>query len=79
MITTQTEIFISCDCGSEILKVEYWEEDSSYCFITFRHSPLKYSLWRRLKFLLRGIVEYNEIILGESQINELRTFINPAK
>ena len=73
----ETDIKLECDCGSEILKVEYWHEDKTYCFVTFRYHPLRYSLLRRLRFLFTGIVEYNEIILGEKQIKELKEFLTP--
>ena len=75
----KTEIKIDCECGAEILKVEYWPEDNTYCLVNFRYSPLRFSLKRRLRFLFTGIVEYNEIICGEKQIHELQEFFKQTQ
>lgn len=64
-----------CECGNELLSVEYWEDENEFCFIQYKYVPAKYSLSRRLKFLFSGKIEYNEIILSSEKAKSISDYI----
>jgi hypothetical protein len=63
--------YISCECGAELLAVEYDSEDYTFMLTQFRYSAPYYSVKRRLKFLFTGELECNEIILSRDNARRL--------
>ena len=68
-----TEIKLTCECHNEILCVDTWEND--FTFVVYKYAPIRYSLWRRIKFLFSGHIEYNEVILSAENASKLADFI----
>jgi len=75
----EEQILVKCDCGTEILKAEYWQDEKTVCLVHFRYMPLRYSIKRRLKFLFSGIVEFNEILLSPEETKKLSDWLNNVK
>ena len=65
-----------CECGIEVMEVEYWEEEKEFCFVQFKYLPLSYSFGRRLKFLFTGKISFNEIILSQKNAKYIADYIN---
>lgn len=65
-----------CECGNEILQVEYWDDERNFCFAQFKYHPHWYSFRRRLRFLFTGEITYNEIMLSRESAKEIADFIN---
>jgi hypothetical protein len=70
------DINILCECGAEIMKIDYFDDEKTFCFTQFRYSPIKYSFRRRLKFLFTGEVYFNEIIINPTDAKLLADYIN---
>jgi hypothetical protein len=67
------EIKLQCECYNEILQVE--ESEGDFWLVVYKYSPVRYSLWRRLKFLFRGRITYNEVVLSAENASKLADFI----
>lgn len=67
-------IRLDCECKTEILSVDHF--DNEFYFVVFKYTPIRYSLWRRIKFLFSGHVTYNEVILSAENASKLADFIN---
>jgi hypothetical protein len=65
-----------CNCGNEILEVEYWADEGVFCFAQYKYMPIKYGVRRRLKFLFTGKIDYNEIILDSENVKYIADYIN---
>ena len=65
-----------CDCGNEIMEVDYDYETKTFWFYQFKYSPIRYSLWRRIKFLFSGYIGYNEISLDHTNAKYIADYIN---
>lgn len=65
-----------CECGCEVLDVEYWDNEDTFCFSQFKYAPIRYSLGRRLKFLFTGKISYNEILLSPPNAKLIADYIN---
>jgi hypothetical protein len=69
------EVTATCSCGSEIMQVQYWDDEKSFCFTQFKYLPIRFSLLRRIKFLFTGRISYNEIILEPKDAMNIADFI----
>jgi hypothetical protein len=65
-----------CECGAEIMEVEYWKEEKSFCFTQFKYLPHFYNFKRRLKFLFFGTITFNKIILDHTNAKYIADYIN---
>ena len=68
------DIFLPCDCNSEILRVIKWEDEEEYYLTIYSYHADKYSLWERVKILFGGKVKTSEIILSKENFNKLKSF-----
>ena len=68
------EIKLQCECYNEILQVE--ESEGDFWLVVYKYSPVRYSLWRRIKFLFSGHITYNEVALSAENASMLADFIN---
>lgn len=74
----ETEMYLSCNCHGEILKVEKFAEEDEYYLTVFKYKDLEYSFLERLKlawkvFRGRGLNTF-DIILSSQNFNKLRDF-----
>ena len=69
------DVFIPCDCNSEILRVTKWEDEEEYYLTVYSYHADKYSLWERIKILFGGKVKTAEIILSKENFNSLKQFL----
>lgn len=67
------DIKLDCECHNEILSVDSF--DSEFTFVVYYYTPIRYSLWRRIKFLFSGRITYNEVILSAENASILADFI----
>jgi hypothetical protein len=65
-----------CECGSELMELEYWKDEEEFCFTQFRYAPLSHSFKKRIKFLFTGQIDYNEILLSEENAKLVADYIN---
>jgi len=65
-----------CECGMEIMEVEHWEEEKTFCFIQFKYLPIRHSFRRRLRMLFTGQVDFNEIFLDYKNAKQIADYIN---
>ncbi len=71
-----TDIKLPCECNNEILSVSRWDDEDEFIFVVYYYAPIRYSLWRRIKFLFSGHITYNEVILSAENASKLADFIN---
>ena len=69
-------IKLDCECRNEILNVSRWNDEDEFYIVVYYHWPIRYSLWRRIKFLFSGHITYNEVILSAENASKLADFIN---
>jgi hypothetical protein len=69
------ELKLSCECNSEILNVSQWDDEDEFIFVVYYYAPIRYSIWRRIKFLFSGNISYNEVILSGHNASKLADFI----
>ena len=48
------DLFLSCSCESEILRLSKWEDEDEVYFTVYSFLADKYSFWERLKILFGG-------------------------
>lgn len=68
------DLFLSCSCESEILRISKWEDEDEVYFTVYSFLANKYSFWERLKILFGGKTKSTEIILSKKEFNKLRKF-----
>ena len=66
---------LQCECANEILLVEKFDSDEEIFFMYYYLNPIKYNLWRRLKFLFTGYLTAGEIILSYDKAKLLAEYI----
>lgn len=66
------ELFLSCACESELLRVVKWEDEDEIYLSVYSFSAQKYSLWERIKMLFGGKVKTTDIILTKENFNKLK-------
>lgn len=74
------ELYLTCHCGSEILKIESFTDAEEVYLSVFKYSPTNTSLFRRLSLawdVLNGRkINTADIILSAGDFNKLRNFSN---
>ena len=76
-------LFIPCDCGSEILMIEYDHEIKIANFAIYEH-PVAYkskmSLWQRIRYCYQILFNKkpyaDQTSLNKKQLKELRAFLS---
>ena len=71
---TKKELFLTCACEADILKIEKWSDDEDVFLTVFSYQSLRYSFWERLIFLFGGKTKTSSIILDKKQFNKLKKF-----
>jgi hypothetical protein len=75
----KNEIFLKCDCSSEVLYIEKDEEYKEFYLAIYRNYDLKEDFFRRLKnaiyYLLTGKRYSDQIVLTENKIKELKNYL----
>lgn len=77
-MNNKVTIYTKCSCGTEILELEYYPDDSyKEYYLTMFHASVDVSVWNRLKnaarYALRGEFEGNSIVLTHEEYN---TFVD---
>jgi len=67
---------VMCECGSEVMTVEYYDSEKTFCFVQFKYTPVRHNFWRRIKFLFTGEIYYNEIFLSPESAKEIADYIS---
>lgn len=70
------EIRLDCECHNEIFSMTIIDEENVFAVSVYKYASVRYSLWRRIRFLFSGVVEYNEVILSAENASKLADFIN---
>lgn len=75
-----TELFLRCTCGDEVLVIEHDEEEKEY-IISVRTIPIKMTWRTQLRKLWQTLKDgFNyEVILNEEQMNVLQKWITTNK
>ena len=71
----QVTVITHCSCGSEILELQYYKEDTyKEYYLTMYHSSVDMGLWGRFKnacsYFFNGEFEGNSIVLDHEEYNE---------
>jgi hypothetical protein len=82
-LKTNKTLFIPCDCGSEILMIEYDHEikiaDLAMYETSLSHK-YKMSLWQRLRYCYQVLIKKkpysDQITLNNKQLLDLKAFLN---
>jgi hypothetical protein len=77
-IITEEKEFVQakCECGNEIMELDYWKAEKMFCFAQFHYAPIRYSFKERIRFLFTGNIEYNVIIFTEENAKPIADYIN---
>jgi hypothetical protein len=75
------ELFLPCECGSEILRVVYDEEDKEYYFSFYsightKNNPLIYKLKMIWRIITKGSPYEDNIILNLNECEKLVNFLD---
>lgn len=78
------QFYCSCDCSSEILRLNVWKWDGCYemdvAIFSHYNQPQKLSLMERIRYCLRvlwyGKSYGDQMIFNENSIKKLKTFLN---
>lgn len=65
------DLFLSCSCESEILRLSKWEDEDEVYFTVYSFLADKYSFLERLKILFGGKTKSIDIILSKKEFNKL--------
>lgn len=72
------ELYLSCECGSEILKVETFADKQEIYISVFKYAPGNTSLRKRLSLawdVLNGRkINTSDVVLSKSNFDKLRNF-----
>jgi hypothetical protein len=89
-MSNNNELFLKCDCGSEILQIveniDYFDATETlynynreFYLAIFRYDYKKCSLWNRLKvalrYLIKGTFHKDQLILSECEMNKLMNWV----
>lgn len=66
------ELFLSCECGSEILKVEKYQGEDEYYLTVYSYLSTKYTFFERLCILFGGKVRTSDIVLSKKEFEKLK-------
>lgn len=73
-----TELYLSCECGSEILKIESFTDEDSVYLTVFKYAPESISLFKRLSLawdVLNGRkINTADVVLSAENFNKLKNF-----
>lgn len=82
-LDTNKTFFVPCDCGSEVLMIEYDHETRTAEFAIFetRYAyRYKMSLWQRLRYIWQVLVHKrpyaDQTILGRHELANLKSFLS---
>ena len=70
----KTDLFLTCTCDSELLRVTKWEDEEEIYFSVYSFLAQKYTLWERIVILFGGKTKTAEIILNKENFEKLKTF-----
>lgn len=74
-----SEFYIRCDCGSEILSLQYDSEIEMLELAVYSNSPFM-SFWQKMRFIFKLMVSgrpYNDqMMISKNQIQNLIKFLN---
>lgn len=69
-------IVVKCECSCELLLVEH-DSNNDECFLVWYYlSPVKKSLWQRIRFLFGYSIPTNEVILSNKNARIMADYIN---
>jgi hypothetical protein len=75
-------LFLTCDCGSEVLRIEYDHEIEMADFAVFSHDTAtrhRMSLWQRLRYACQVLFYKkpyaDQMVLNKKQLVELKHFL----
>lgn len=68
------ELFLPCECNSEILRVSRFESEDEVYLTVYRFSGSNYSFWERLKFLFGEKVKTADLVLSKESFEKLKNF-----
>ena len=66
------ELFLTCTCESELLRVVKWEDEDEIYLSVYSFSAQKYSLRERVKILFGGKTKTTDIILTKKNFDKLK-------
>jgi len=74
-IPKRKDIYLNCDCGSELFRVSKWENEPDEIYLTlYSYQSDRYSFWERLSILFGGKTKTAEIILSRKELDKLKKF-----
>lgn len=72
------EIYINCECGTEILRIEYDEQDEFY-YLSIYKLDKEHSLRNKLRYIWKiikiGEPYEDQIVITKKQISKLSNFL----
>ncbi len=76
------KLYIDCDCGCDVLKVEKWDDDWGL-FSLCMYKSCRAGFWRRLKYAWEyfksGEFTYNDMIIKEKDLRNLASFLTSTQ
>lgn len=80
-LKTNKTLFISCECKSEVLVIEYDHEIKLADCAIFRYKyPSRMSLWQKFRHIYQiffySTPYLDEIVLGSSSLKDLKVFLS---
>lgn len=72
------ELFIECECHSEILKLDKFDDEEEIYLTIYKYYFPKSSLWRRIKSAIKILIGEGirtaDIVLSKESFNKIKKF-----
>jgi len=73
------EIYIRCDCTTEVMRIEYDEEEKQYYISIYEYKTSKYPIRQKLKWIWRifrfGTPYGDQIVVSKEKMDKLKEFL----
>lgn len=72
------DLYINCECNSEILRITKWEDDDEFYLTAYEYSPSSTSFLRQIKRAFNILCGKNtvtkELIISKENFNKIKKF-----
>lgn len=70
----ENKLYLSCQCNSEVLTLDRFEDEEEIYLTVYSHSGERYSFWERVKILFGGKVRTADVVLSIEDFEKIKQF-----
>ena len=68
------KLYLSCQCNSEVLTLDRFEDEEEIYLTIYSHSGERYSFWERVKILFGGKVRTADLVISYEDFEKIKQF-----